>query len=150
VKSYSISKAQLSDIPVLKRIEIACGLSPWSIPAYESGLKQPTSVMLTAREDDGSIVGFLVGRAFLRADGEIQNIGTLSGSRRRGIGSALLNAFKEICRERQVSGIWLEVRSSNRSAIDFYRSHGFEKKGVRPKFYTDPVENAHLMYAVVT
>ena len=150
MESYSISKARLADVPALKRIEAECELSPWTIAAYRSELEHPHSIMLTARAADGAIVGFIVGRAVSDGDAEIQNLGTIREVRRRGVGSTLIKAFKGICSERQVSGIWLEVRVTNRSAIDFYRSHGFVKKGIRPNFYTNPIENADLMYAALT
>ncbi|MEP7147687.1 MAG: ribosomal protein S18-alanine N-acetyltransferase [Acidobacteriota bacterium] len=146
MKSFTITKTELSDVPELKRIEIECGLSPWSIDAYESELERQDSLILKAQRMDGSVIGFILGRVpFDGGDAEIYNLGVATTLRREGIGSMLLKQFRNICVERRVADIWLEVRDSNVSAISFYRSHGFSKKGTRSNFYSNPTENAVLM-----
>ena len=145
-----ISRAEFGDIPDIKRIEEECGLSPWSVGAYEMELKLPGSLILKAQAGEGTIAGFVVGRARDGGEAEILNIGTALRFQRRGIGSKLIEEFRAICAERRVSVIWLEVRSTNHSAIDFYKSHGFIKKGVRPKFYSNPTEDADLMALALT
>ncbi len=146
MERYTIVKTVLKDVPDLKRIEIECGLSPWTLDAYESELERPDSVMLNAQLLDGRVIGFILGRAPLGGgDAEIYNLGVATALRRDGIGSMLVDRFRSICIERGVSAIWLEVRDSNSAAISFYRSHGFFKKGVRSNFYSNPRENAVLM-----
>jgi ribosomal-protein-alanine N-acetyltransferase len=142
-----ISRAQSKDIRDLKMIEIECGLSPWTIAGYESELKRGDSVILTARIKSKGLVGFLTGRIPLSShtEAQINNLGTLPGFRKLGVGSALLREFQSICTGKLASVIWLEVRSSNRVAIAFYRTHGFVSAGVRPNFYTNPAEDAELM-----
>jgi ribosomal-protein-alanine N-acetyltransferase len=39
----------------------------------------------------------------------------------------------------------LEVRASNEQARGFYRSLGWRENGRRPRYYTDPEEDAVLM-----
>ena len=148
--TFIISKVRSSDVPDIKKIEVECGLSPWTIAAYETEQRHPDAVMLKVSVEDGSIVGFVVGRAPVGGDGEILNIGTALACQRQGIGSMLIEEFRRICTERRLSTIWLEVRSSNRPAIDFYRSRGFIRKGVRPNFYSNPTEDADLMVCALT
>ena len=45
----------------------------------------------------------------------------------------------------QAAEVDLEVRASNRPALSFYRSLGFEETGRRPRYYLDPAEDAILM-----
>ena len=40
----------------------------------------------------------------------------------------------------------LEVRPSNQVAINLYTSLGFRSVGQRPKYYTNPVEAAEIMW----
>ena len=50
-------------------------------------------------------------------------------------------ALKEDGRKRFL----LEVRAGNISAIRLYEGLGFKKDGIRPKFYSNPEEDAVLM-----
>ncbi|MEO8573988.1 MAG: ribosomal protein S18-alanine N-acetyltransferase [Pyrinomonadaceae bacterium] len=145
MKKCIISKAGHGDIPDIKAIEVACELSPWTIGAYEAEQKHRQSVMLKSIGEGGTIVGFLVGRAQEGGEAELLNIGTAPDFQRQGVGSTLIEEFCAICLQRRVSMIWLEVRASNLKAIYFYKSHGFIKKGIRPNFYSNPIEDADLM-----
>lgn len=135
-----------ADISDIKEIEVACGLSPWTIGAYEAELRNPDSIILKAESIDGMISGFITGRAPTSGEAEIHNIGTSSRFRRQGVGSLLFERFRILCRERHVAAIWLEVRASNDAAMAFYRSHGLERRGTRPNFYSNPAEDAELMF----
>lgn len=59
--------------------------------------------------------------------------------RKRGIGTILL---KEI-EKSNVNSISLEVRESNKSAIEFYKKNGYKIEAIRKNYYTD--ENGYLM-----
>jgi ribosomal-protein-alanine N-acetyltransferase len=67
-----------------------------------------------------------------------------AAARRRGVGTHLLGEFVAHAREEQGSGIFLEVRESNRSARALYRKAGFEEVGLRKSYYSNPVEDAIL------
>jgi ribosomal-protein-alanine N-acetyltransferase len=130
-------------------IQSECGLSPWTSRGYLAELRRPDAVMIAASLG-GEVAGFLVGRTPLPTpasspDAEIYNIGTRPRFRRKGIGSALLASFLQICDERGTEAIWLDVRASNVAAKAFYLQHGFVKTGSRKGFYTHPDEDADLM-----
>ena len=147
MKIVRIFRAAVGDADDMHSIEIACGLSPWTVDGYKSEIARQETAAFIARDDDGDAVGFLIGRVpnTREAAAEIFNIGILPDIRRKGIGNALLVEFLEVCRKRQVSEAWLEVRISNDEAINFYRANGFEASGVRPRFYENPPEDAQLM-----
>ena len=86
---------------------------------------------------DGHPVGFLA--SVITADGQarILMFAVTSGFRRRGVGSAMMNAFLQACAMRGLKRIELEVRVSNAEAIAFYKRYGFEIAGALPRFYTD-------------
>ena len=48
--------------------------------------------------------------------------------------------------KRGVTAITLEVRVSNQPAISLYERFGFLKEAVRKRYYTNPVEDALLMW----
>jgi ribosomal-protein-alanine N-acetyltransferase len=150
VRNYTIAKIGPDDIPDLKKLEVECQLSPWTIDAYKSEYGRSDSIMLKATSGDRNICGFIIGRARLEGgEAEIYNLGVSPSDRRQGIATMLMREFRRICLERQIASIWLEVRAANEAAIEFYLSHGFIQKGVRPKFYSDPPDDAILMSASV-
>lgn len=145
---YSISRASETDIPELVRVSEACQLSPWSPAGFLDELRRPDSVLLCARNGRKTVVGFIVGRIYSESEnraGEIYNIGVLAEARRCGIGSRLLELFISRCLDAKIEEIWLEVRVSNLTAIQFYEDKGFSVAARRKNFYSDPVEDASQM-----
>jgi ribosomal-protein-alanine N-acetyltransferase len=143
-----IESAQIAD---LIRIGEETSLSPWSANNYLDELKNPNAIMLRLVSDQNETIGFIVGRIVAggkietRSDAEIYNIAVRGEHQRSGHGQALLTAFLEGALEKRVDNIWLEVRESNETAIDFYVRNGFEQVQTRPNFYENPREAALLM-----
>lgn len=129
----------------------AAGLSPWTAQNYVDELKNPNSILLRLESETNSSIGFIVGRLVPAVDNdtdidaEIYNIAVEPSARKRGFGDNLLEEFVAKCVQNNVRHIWLEVRESNMSAIDFYRNRGFSAISKRRSFYRDPVEDAILM-----
>ena len=59
------------------------------------------------------------------------------GSRRKGVGSSLLEAFCRECFMRGYRTVTLEVRTDNMNAIAFYESKGFFRTEFLSGFYND-------------
>ena len=106
-------------------------------------MKQENSVFLVA-EHDGEIFGY-VGSYHAAGEGYITNVAVSAGMRRKGVGRALICALKEKAKEYAFSFLTLEVRVGNLPAIALYESLGFESLGRRPRFYSNPVEDAYIM-----
>ena len=91
-------------------------------------------------EGGSDLLGYAVVRAF--PDGyELFNILVPKHARRRGVGTALMQAIHT---HAEGQTIWLEVRASNESAQRFYEGFGYEQIGVRTRYYRDG-EDAVLM-----
>jgi GNAT superfamily N-acetyltransferase len=74
---------------------------------------------------DGESVG--LGNLGLRGeDAWIGGVGVVSGSRRSGVGEALMRGLHEQARERGVRRIWLEVIVENTGAFALYEKLGYE------------------------
>jgi [ribosomal protein S18]-alanine N-acetyltransferase len=123
-----------------------CRRSPqaaqWPKKSYEQALSSGQIVLIA--ELKGQIRGFLVAR-IAGDEAEILNTAVDPANRRKGIGTALLEAAITAGQAHKVKGIYLEVRESNFPAISFYRQHGFEKTAERRQYYSSPTENAVLM-----
>lgn len=91
----------------------------------------------------------LVGIAGLRdisGEGEITNIAVDKAYRGLKIGKALIQTLVDKCDELNISDVTLEVRVSNKTAINLYESFGFVSEGIRPGFYEKPTEDAMIMW----
>lgn len=92
---------------------------------------------------DSNPVGF-VGIWNIAGEGEIIDIAVSRNFRRRGIAKELLCKAVSFCKLNGIFTLHLEVRESNIPAISLYKSCGFEKVGLRKKYYEN-TENAILM-----
>ncbi|MDO5139983.1 MAG: ribosomal protein S18-alanine N-acetyltransferase [Eubacteriales bacterium] len=89
------------------------------------------------------VAGFGLLRCF--DDAEVVRIAVRGEYRREGIGSRLLEGLISEAKRRRVSGIFLEVRSSNLAAVSMYRRAGFTEEGIRKNYYSSPAEDALIM-----
>jgi len=122
----------------------------WSRNQYESLFSvasgQPSEVLAWIAEDESEaleILAFLVARR-LEAEWELENIVVAEKVRRQGAGTLLLRELIRHAQAQQGSGIFLEVRESNRSARALYQKVGFEEEGLRKSYYASPPEDAIL------
>lgn len=76
---------------------------------------------------------------------ELNRIAVLPDYRNKKVGKMLIEKMSEICFENSVNEIFLEVRNGNFPAINLYSNAGFQKIGVRKKYYKNPIEDAVLM-----
>jgi ribosomal-protein-alanine acetyltransferase len=93
----------------------------------------------------GRIIGFIAGR-ILPPDADIYKLAVEAKYQRQGIGSTLIDGFLAMARDRRATNCYLEVRPSNKSAIEFYHRHGFVEHGTRTRYYKEPPEDALIMF----
>lgn len=120
-------------------IEKACFSNPWSRADLAKQLDLETSHFLVA-DVDGRAVGYM-GLQIFSGEGYVTNVAVLPQHRGQGIALALINEQLK----NKMDFITLEVRESNIPAIRLYEKAGFENMGIRPKFYSNPTENAIIM-----
>jgi ribosomal protein S18 acetylase RimI-like enzyme len=93
-------------------------------------LMQPHARIYVVPPDQGFVSAWVV-----QDELQIQDIGVLPQSRRRGLARAL---FEHALREEPLGElrlVTLEVRESNQGALEFYRALGFAVVGQRPRYY---------------
>jgi len=108
-------------------------------------------------ESDGTIAGYIMCRiegSFpslgfrpfnTGKKGHIISIAVLPEHRRKGVGRALVNeALRAMSNRYGAKSCYLEVRTSNRSAIDLYKKEGFQIERTVKGYYSDG-EGAHIM-----
>lgn len=124
-------------------LERACFAHPWSRESLQAALDNPHAVFFAACED-GALLGY-VGMEVVVDEGYIYNVAVDAAHRRRGVGSALVEALVTYGKKHSLCFLTLEVRESNAAARALYAGFGFIKVGERKGYYADPAENAVLM-----
>ena len=71
-------------------------------------------------------------------------------ARRHGLGTALIRAILVWSAAHNARHLALEVRAGNAPAIALYQRCGFRPEGRRPRYYTDPEEDALLLGIPIT
>jgi [ribosomal protein S18]-alanine N-acetyltransferase len=155
----NVRLAITADIAAMIELERQCETAAhWSEGQYKSALPA-CGTALTARlvlvidgkehalgqdsRRQGTIAGFLVARP-QGSEWELENIVVTSATRRKGLGSRLLEEFLRRAENAGVESVHLEVRESNQAAQAFYEKWGFEETGRRKGYYANPDEDAVL------
>ena len=143
INNIKIEKMTAEHIEGLVKIENASFSKPWTYSGFENELSNETANFLVAVYDSTEI-GY-IGFHTVLDEGYVANIAVLPEFRRHGIAGVLLENAIEICREKSLAFLSLEVRKSNEKAISLYNKFGFKNVGERKNFYTSPTENAYIM-----
>ncbi len=114
----------------------------WNYNIFKQELENENSIYIVAK-CEGEIVGF--GGIWKSIDDvHITNIVVKKDKRHLGIGAKILENLISISKKLEFSSITLEVNENNKNAINLYEKFGFEKLGVRKKYYNN-VDNAIIM-----
>ncbi len=140
--STRILPATAEDVTDIAEIERLCFSSPWSETAIKEAMANANCFFKAVK--GSKTVGYVSFYTVLD-EGYINNIAVLPELRQQGIASLLMNRVVDFIGEKALSFMTLEVRASNKAAINFYEKFGFKKEGERKNFYTDPQENALIM-----
>lgn len=141
-------KMQEQDIESVALLEKQCFSQPWSYNAFKSALDDKNVLYIVA-ECEGSIVA-QCGVRNIVGEGEITNVAVKPGYRKQGIAYAMLTSLLTKGMEMGISAFTLEVRSRNAAAIALYKKLGFVSEGIRPGFYTNPADDAMIMWKRLT
>ncbi len=116
--------------------------SPWSLRQVAEELQFPKGLQLVAENDE------LCGYAFFRQVGpevELLQLAVLPAVRRKGVATALVRrGLSRLC-ARQAEVCFLEVRKTDTAAQLFYEQAGFQRVGLRKKYYSGPLDDAVIM-----
>lgn len=99
----------------------------------ESSLNNPFKKYVGYRQNN-KIISFLC-YSLIYDRIEIEYIYTDKQFRKNGLASILLNHLIELGLKNNCENITLEVRESNKTAINFYVKHGFKKLSIRKNYY---------------
>lgn len=138
-----IHRAKKEDYAAFAAIEAEhTGYPAWGADGFAAEENNRNSVTLAA-ECGGAVAGF-INFWIIRPQVQLNSLAVGASMLRRGAATALLGKLIEYARKSLCTEIDLEVNELNAPAIAFYRRHGFDVVGKRPKFYNN-TEAALLM-----
>ena len=138
-----IVRLQKEHCEILAELEKLCFSRPWSQKSIEDQVNNPHAFFVTA-VDEEKILGY-GGMHCSRGECYIDNIAVFGHHRKKGVGTAIVEALIREAQRRNSEFISLEVRPSNQVAVRLYTRLGFVEEGRRRNFYTDPTEDALIL-----
>ncbi len=106
---------------------------PWTEGNFRDCIKSGYSCWL-ATNSDGVVIAYAI-MSMAVGEAHLLNLAVDPRLRGLGLGSFLLQHLMETARAAHSTIVLLEVRRSNKAALRLYRSFGFARIGVRPKYY---------------
>lgn len=114
----------------------------WTPSIFEKELNNPNSSYFVAKQKN-QIVGF--GGIWKAVDDiHITNLVTKKNMRNLGIAKQILDKLIQTAKQTKLASLTLEVNENNLPAIDLYEKFGFQKLGIRKKYYNNQ-DNAIIM-----
>ena len=113
--------------------------SPWTAEMFWGELACGHHYVVVCEGD--RLIGY-AGLALLDDEASVQTIGVDPDEQGRGLGRLLLADLLDTAGQRRVL---LEVRTDNATAIALYESVGFERLGVRRRYYQPSGADAYVM-----
>ena len=107
-------------------------------------LNMPSAITLVG-EIKGKIQGFIIADRFLprrssKSMGRIITIDVAPGVQHSGLGTRLMNKAEKELKAAGCDYISLEVAVDNKSALRFYKKHGYSVLKVLPRYYLNSVD----------
>ena len=136
---------QECDLEQVCRIEEEVFSNPWSRESFSRALADVNNVYSVVISEDGKVSGYC-GIWGVGTEGQVCNIAILPEARNHGVGSTLLDFTIDACRRKGIKDFTLEVRESNLVARRLYEKKGFVYEGTRKGYYSNPVEDALIMW----
>lgn len=95
-------------------------------------------------ENNDKVVGFYEA-IFVLDESELNTIAVKKEYRNKSIASTLMNHYVDICKEKNIKKIYLEVSTKNIYAIKLYEKFNFIVNGFRKNYYKEINEDAYRM-----
>ena len=134
-------EADLSKVVDLENICFPKG--GWTLAQFRYELLENPFSNLLVFEENQAIIGY-IDWWITYEQAQLANIAVCPTNRKQGVGQQLLNKALQEAIEEECENMTLEVRISNKRAIQFYEKNGFITVNTRKNYYKDG-ENAYLM-----
>ena len=135
---------QMHDLDNVMQIESTIYSYPWTRGNFSDSLQNGYSGWVL--EDAGEMIGYSL-LMIVMDEAHLLNLSVAKQMQKKGLGQFLLEHMLQIAKNHKAANMFLEVRTSNISAITLYEKLGFCEMAVRRGYYPakDGREDAVLM-----
>ena len=143
----SVRHMSYKDLDAIMAIEVESFTSPWSWIHFKNEIDNVDHSDAVVVDYGEQMIAYAVAWKIVD-EYHLANIAVDPTFRCIGIGSYLLDLLLARARQLGFANVLLEVRQSNKAAIDFYEKFGFHIVGRRKNYYCDSfsrMEDAILM-----
>ncbi|MGB9720796.1 MAG: ribosomal protein S18-alanine N-acetyltransferase [bacterium] len=140
--NYLVRHMKSLDIEQVYKIECQVFPNPWPRSFFENDLQKHSIIALVA-DNEGLILGYGIADC-AAMELHITNIAVHPEYQHQGIGKRLITEIEKIGIERDCVNAFLEVRVTNKIAIDFYKNFGYQILYIRSNYYLDGTD-AYVM-----
>ncbi len=139
-----IRVAEESDALKLHEYDAEIFSDSWSEKSFLGSISSGSeTVPVACSKSGGEIIGYAA-VSFIFEEANVNRIAVRDEYRGNGLGTVLLQWLEDNLPE-EVTVYNLEVRESNKYAIEMYEKFGYTVLGRRKNFYRNPAEDALLM-----
>ena len=145
---YLYVRAAPCDAPQMCSIECLSFANPWPRSAFDDELREELARYFVAKEPSGAcgrVIGYC-GYWNVAGEAHITNVAVHPAHRGRGVGGGLLRAMLDDAASVGATAATLETRTDNAPAIRLYERFGFERAGVRKRYYDNGKKDALIMW----
>lgn len=136
-----MTEQDIDNVYNLEKESFSC---PWSRQAFIETLEKECYDFFVVYAGDEHVA--TAGFTYTKPEADISNVCVKDSYRHRGIASRLLEYMIDTALGEGVNAFTLEVRCKNENAIGLYKKVGFKEEGVRKNFYTNPQDDALIMW----
>lgn len=131
--AHQVRPLALGDLPEVLAIERAAYGFPWSEGVFRDCLRVGYRCFAATDLSD-RVLGYSL-LSVAAGEAHVLNLCVDPTQRRRGVATLLLDNMLRIASRCSAGSVMLEVRPSNSAAIKLYYREGFERIGVRKRYY---------------
>lgn len=134
------------DLPDVLALQTSSFSNPWTADALKWELEHsPVSRLYVLKDERGRSLAFCACWQLVD-ELHINSVAVAPERRREGLGSELMRAVLANARKEGATRATLEVRRSNEAARALYERLGFAVEAIRPDYYTNPREDALILW----
>ena len=134
------------DLDGVMAVDAASFVNHWTREMFLWEARNSDVARVFVARDEGGVVVAYCAVWVIFDELHINNLAVLPAWRRRGVARALLVEVLAAARREGATRATLEVRASNTPALELYGGFGFEQRGCRPRYYTNPEEDALVLW----
>ena len=122
------------DVDAIMQIEPQIYSHPWTRGNFTDSLNSGYSAWVMIHPATDQIIGYALLMMVLD-EAHLLNLSVAKNYQKKGLGRYLLEHMLQIAKNHHATNMFLEVRTSNVSAISLYENMGFNEMAVRRNYY---------------